>query len=51
MQRSYSRLNEASWVPDRDGVLQSPEFVVFQETGWKANPSLLSKVSFKPAVI
>jgi hypothetical protein len=45
------RLNEASWVPDRNGVLQSPEFVVFQETGWKANPSLLSKVSFKPAVI
>ena len=45
------RLNEASWVPDRDGALQSPEFVMFEQTGWKANAFLQSKILFKPAII
>ena len=45
------RLNEASWVPDRDGALQSPEFVMFEQTAWKANPFLQSKILFKPAII
>jgi Domain of unknown function (DUF3883) len=48
---SVPLLNKACWVPDREGVLQSPEFVVFEETGWKANPFLCSKINFKPAII
>jgi hypothetical protein len=45
------KLNGASWVPDRDGAFQSPEFVMFEQTGWKGNPFLQSKIIFKPAII
>jgi hypothetical protein len=45
------RLNVTAWVPDRNGSLQPPALVVFDETGWKANPSLLSKIHFKPPII
>jgi len=45
------QLNEAAWIPDGDGNLQRPEFVLFDSLGWKANPFLLSKIRFKPPII
>jgi hypothetical protein len=45
------RLNTTAWVPDRNRMLQTPAFVVFEETGWKVNPRLLSTLRFKPPVI
>ncbi len=44
-------LNETAWVPARDGTLQQPAYVVFEDTGWDENPFLQSKIVFKPAVI
>ena len=44
-------LNEVSWVPDENGVLQRPRDVIFESTGWEANPFLLTKIRFKPPVI
>jgi hypothetical protein len=44
-------LNAASWVPDANGDLQPPSFVVFDTLGWKANPFLLTKIAFKPPLI
>jgi hypothetical protein len=44
-------LNERQWVPDPDGNLQRPEFVLFESLGWKANPFLQSKVRFEPPII
>lgn len=45
------QLNKAAWVPTPDGTLQSPGSVLFEETGWKANPFLLSKIRFNPPVV
>lgn len=45
------RLNEASWVPDDNGNLQAPSYILFEKTGWKENPVLLSKIRFKPPII
>ena len=45
------RLNEASWVPDDNGNLQAPSYILFEETGWKENPVLPSKIRFKPPII
>jgi len=45
------QLNETAWVPDGNGDLQRPEFVIFDTLGWKPNPFLLSKVRFKPPII
>lgn len=42
-------LNSTAWVPDSNGELHRPEFVVFDSLGWPANDFLCSKVSFKPA--
>ncbi|HXH09456.1 MAG TPA: UvrD-helicase domain-containing protein [Alphaproteobacteria bacterium] len=39
------------WVPDLNGELQQPEFVLFDNLGWKPNPFLLSKIRFKPSII
>jgi len=57
-QRSYvfdatfvRQLNDTAWVPDANGDLQCPEFVVFGTLGWKPNPLLLSKIRFKSPVI
>ncbi len=44
-------LNEASWVPDKDGMLQAPASVVFKDSGWEEDPSLLTKIRFKPDVL
>jgi hypothetical protein len=45
------QLSDAAWVPDANGNLQRPEFVVFDTLGWKPNPFLVSKVRFKPPII
>lgn len=57
-QRSYAfdaafvrQLNSTAWVPDANGNLQCPKFVVFDTLGWKPNPFLLSKIRFKPPII
>ena len=42
------KLNEAAWVPDKNGSLQPPSSVPFRETEWEANPSLTSKIRFEP---
>lgn len=44
-------LNEAAWVPDATGDLVLPSRVLFDSLGWKANPFLLSRISFKPPII
>ena len=45
------QLNKTAWIPDGDGNLQRPEFVLFDSLGWEENPSLLSKIRFKPPII
>ncbi len=45
------QLNTTAWVPDADGSLQRPEFVVFESLGWEENPVLTSKIRFKPPII
>lgn len=45
------RLNEVSWVPDRNGTLSPPSFVLFEETAWRENQFLLSKIRFRPPII
>lgn len=49
--RFVERLNAAAWVPDKDGVLQVPGSVVFQDTGWEQDPALAAKISFKSSAI
>ncbi|WP_018233468.1 DUF3883 domain-containing protein [Thioalkalivibrio thiocyanodenitrificans] len=44
-------LNETAWIPDENGDLHRPEFVLFDTLGWKANPFLESKIRFKPPII
>lgn len=45
------RLNKSAWIPDANGELVSPDLVMFETLGWKPNPFLLTKISFKPAII
>jgi hypothetical protein len=45
------KLNEIAWVPDVNGELQRPEFILFETLGWESNPFLLSKIRFKPPII
>ncbi len=45
------QLNKTPWVPDSNGVLQCPEFVLFDTLGWKPNAFLQSKIRFKPPII
>jgi hypothetical protein len=44
-------LNTAAWVPGSSGELERPEFVLFDQLGWKAEAFLLSKIHFKPPII
>lgn len=44
-------LKEAAWVPDQHGALCRPGDVVFETTGWRANPSLLAVIGFRPPLI
>jgi hypothetical protein len=45
------KLNETAWVPDGNGELQRPEFVLFDTLGWQPDPFLQSKIRFKPPII
>lgn len=45
------QLNSTPWIPDVNGKLQCPEFVLFESLGWKPNPFLQSKIHFKPPII
>lgn len=45
------KLNASHWVPDDEGQLQRPEFILFEKLGWKSNPFLESKIQFKPPLI
>ncbi|WP_206205916.1 hypothetical protein, partial [Pseudomonas viridiflava] len=45
------KLNIAAWVPDSKGELVPPGLVVFDALGWKPNPFLLSKLTFKPPIL
>ena len=45
------QLKETAWVPDADGKLRRPEFVLFDELDWKEHPFLQSKIPFKPPII
>ncbi|HEX7643873.1 MAG TPA: DUF3883 domain-containing protein [Burkholderiaceae bacterium] len=44
-------LNQVSWVPTADGELVPPGLVVFDTLGWKPNPFMLTKITFKPPII
>ncbi len=44
-------LNSIAWVPDAEGKLQRPEFVLFDSLGWNKHPFLQSKIHFKPPII
>jgi len=45
------KLNATAWVPDAEGIMQRPEFIVFESLGWEDNPVLTSKIRFKPPII
>ena len=45
------QLNRAKWIPDEEGVLQSPKNITFEELGWKGDIFLLDKIKFKPPII
>ncbi len=45
------KLNSEAWVPEGNGELQRPDFVLFDTLGWKSNPYLQSKVCFKRPLI
>lgn len=44
-------LNRVAWVPNTEGELVRPSLVVFDTLGWKSNPFLLTKITFKPPII
>ena len=44
-------LNQVAWVPNADGELVPPGLVVFDSLGWKPNPFLQTKITFKPPII
>jgi len=44
-------LNQVAWVPNADCELVPPGLVVFDTLGWKPNPFLLTKITFKPPII
>lgn len=44
-------LNQVAWVPNTDGELVPPAFVVFDTLDWKPNPFLQTKIVFKPPII
>jgi len=44
-------LNQVAWVPNARGELVPSGLVVFDTLGWKPNPFLLTKITFKPPII
>ncbi len=45
------KLNEIRWIPDKKGELQLPKDVIFEDTGWKADPNLQSEINFMPSAV
>jgi len=43
-------LNETPWILN-NSKLETPAYVLFDQTGWKQNAFLLSKIKFKPPII
>lgn len=44
-------LNQVGWMPNADGERVPPGLVVFDTLGWKPNPFLQTKITFKPPII
>lgn len=44
-------LNTTAWVPSDDGDFRVPSEVSFGKLGWRSEPLLLSKISFRPAEV
>lgn len=44
-------LNHMAWLPNADCELVPPGLVTFDTLGWKPNPFLLAKITFKPPII
>lgn len=44
-------LNEEPWVPNEEGELVRPDLMSFDALGWSTNPTLESKIRFKPPVV
>ena len=44
-------LSATAWVPDAEGELLRPEFVLFDSLKWSPNPFLQSKIVFRPPVL
>ena len=44
--RFVKRLNEATWIPNADSSLRSPNSVEFADLGWEADEYLLSLIEF-----
>lgn len=44
-------LNQVAWITNDEGKLMPPGVVLFDSLGWKASPSLQSRISFKPPII
>ena len=42
------KLNDTKWVPNADGELELPQFVLFDSLGWVENQFLQLKIRFKP---
>ena len=42
------QINNTAWVPDANGGLELARNIFFEDLGWKKNPSLESKIQFKP---
>ena len=46
-----NKLNDTKWVPNANGELELPQFVLFDNLGWEENPFLQSHIRFKPPII
>ena len=44
-------LRQTPWVPNKEGVLSTPDSVVFDDTGWELDQALAAKFPFKPPII
>jgi hypothetical protein len=41
------QLNTIKWVPDSEGELRLPEFILFEDLDWEESPVLTSKIQFQ----
>ncbi len=49
--RFIQTLNEATWIPDKNGVLRPPSSIVFEDTGWEEDLTLAAKIQFMPGTL